>query len=95
MGGADTTWTTGSRSMATVMLLQFPLGATLQLSSAGAPGGFAADTTLLRFPGPGFGTTPPLDAAWFDEAELVVLESRWAGVVTRPLVIEQFPIPAN
>jgi len=32
---------------------------------------------------------------WFDEAELVVLESRWAGVVTRPLVIEQFPIPAN
>ena len=81
--------------MATVMLLQFPLGATLQLSSDGAPGGFAADTTLLRFSGPGFGTTPPLDAAWFDEAELVVLESRWAGVVTRPLVIEQFPIPAN
>jgi hypothetical protein len=95
MGGVDTTWTTGSRSTASLVLLQFPLGAVMQLSRDGAPGGFAADTAFLRFPGPGFGKAPPLDAAWFEEAELVVLESRWAGVVTRTFVIDRFPIPAN
>lgn len=95
MGGVVTSWATGRRSTAALMLLQFPLGASMQLSDDGDGAGFAAVTTFLRFPGPGFGKAPALDADWFDEAELVVLETEWAGVVTRPLVIDQFPIPAN
>jgi len=50
---------------------------------------------IVRFPGSGLGKAPALDAAWFDEAELVILETTSAGVITRPLVIEQFPIPEN
>lgn len=58
-------------------------------------GGFSSATTLLRFPGPGFGKTPALDPAWFDEAEFVVLDAERAGVVTRRLAIDEFVIPAN
>jgi hypothetical protein len=57
--------------------------------------GFSLGTLYLRFPGRGFGKAPPLDPTWFDDAELVVLENAQAGVVTRPLVIEEFVVPAN
>jgi hypothetical protein len=94
MGGIDTTWATGRRSNAALALLRLPLGLSMSIHEGGE-GGFSATTTFLRFPGPGFGKTPPLDAAWFDEAEFVMLETEWAGVVTRPLLIDEFPIPAN
>jgi hypothetical protein len=57
--------------------------------------GFSVETQYLRFPGRGFGTAPPLDPGWFDDAELVVLQTESAGVVTKQLVIEDFAIPAN
>jgi hypothetical protein len=50
---------------------------------------------FLRFPGRGFGKALRLDPAWFDEAELVILETAPAGIVSRPLMIDDFMIPAQ
>src|SRR5687767_7259118 len=36
-----------------------------------------------RLPAPGLGKATPVDPAWFDDAELVVLNSERAGVVKR------------
>jgi hypothetical protein len=35
------------------------------------------------------------ESAWFDTASLAVLESSYAGTVTRSVTIEDFPIPAE
>ena len=58
-------------------------------------GGFTAGTLFVRFPGPGPGKAPPLDPAWLDEAEFVVLETVPAGVLTRRVAIEPFQVPLN
>jgi hypothetical protein len=39
------------------------------------------------------GVTIRLDPGWLDEAEVVVLESGYAGIITRPLTIDNFVIP--
>ena len=57
--------------------------------------GFSAGTTYLRFAPQNDGKTAPIDPAWFDAAELVVLDMEWAGIATRPLTIEQFLLPAT
>ena len=94
MGGFETGWRVGSRPSAAPVLLALPfsmMGGRLGF----LPEGFSVGTFYLRFPGRGFGKTPQLDPTWFDEAELVVLETEPAGVVTRRLVIEEFVVPAN
>lgn len=98
MGGVETQWTTGRRGNAAIALLRLPfamLGAGFGISGESAGGGFSAGTTFLRFPGPGYGKAPPLDEAWFDQAELVVLHREWAGVLRRRLFIEKFIVPEN
>ena len=92
MGAEATNGARGVRSSAGMVLL-LGLGADLRAGVLSA--GFAFRTMIVRFPGPESGNAPALDAAWFDEAELVVLETDWAGVVSRPLTIDPFPIPAN
>jgi hypothetical protein len=39
------------------------------------------------------GETIQLDPGWLNEAEVVVLESSYAGTVTKPLTIEDSVIP--
>lgn len=98
MGGIETGWALGGRGNAAMALLRLPfamMGAGFGVSAHASGGGFSAGTSLLRFPGPGFGKAPPLDPGWFDEAELVVLEAEQVGVVTRRLAIEEFAVPAN
>jgi hypothetical protein len=58
--------------------------------------GFTLVTQLLVFPSRR-GDVPPLrlDPSWFDRAELVVLETRHAGTVTRQLTVDEFTIPAQ
>ena len=94
MGGTESSRTIrrGDEAMA---LLRYPFSLLFGLSGQAAGTGFSAATTFLRFPGPGFGKAPALDPPWFDEAEFVVLERTRAGVVTLPLTIEEFPVPAN
>ena len=89
MGGVDTSGAMGRRSSAGWMALL--LGAPGEMTTFG----FSFGTMVVRFPRPDFGKAPALDAGWFDEAELVLLETEWGGVVSRPLTIDQFPIPAN
>jgi hypothetical protein len=63
------------------------------IDRTGEGGGFSAQTVVLRFPGRGYGEPPPLPTSWYDEAELVILETEPAGVVTKQLTIENFTIP--
>ena len=37
-----------------------------------------------------FGSAPPIDAAWLDDADLAVVETVYAGRVTRSIVAEGF-----
>jgi hypothetical protein len=55
---------------------------------------FTASTTVARFPEDS-DQVPALDPTWFDEAELVVLRTELAGVVTKPLTIDNFVIPES
>ena len=98
MGGVD--FSTGSGaplgSSPAMERLRFPLGLLVGLyAGAGVGDGFSAGTILVRFPSPGIGKAAPLDPAWFDDAELVVLDTEWAGIVTRRITIKQFPVPTN
>jgi hypothetical protein len=96
MAGTENSWEVNSRPSAAKALLRLPLIMMSRLLPiALRPDGFSVGTLYLRFPGRGFGKAPPLDPTWFDNAELVVLEEELAGVVTRPLVIEEFVVPAN
>jgi len=94
MAGVENSWQAGSRPNATGMFLSLPFAMVGRGFFYGREG-FSVGTIYLRFPGRGFGKAPPLNPGWFDEAELVVLESASAGVVTRRLVIEEFVVPAN
>jgi hypothetical protein len=64
--------------------------------SAGPPSdGFLVQIDVLEFPMAVMpkGETIQLDPGWLNEAEVVVLESSYAGTVTKPLTIEDFVIP--
>jgi len=75
--------------------LRFPLGLVMGLYAAAPVGdGFSAGTMFVRFPSPN-SKLAPIDQAWFDGAELVILDSEWTGIVTRPFTIQQFQLPAN
>lgn len=52
----------------------------------------SASTQFVRFPGRA-GKTPRLDPSWYDDVELVMLETVPVGIVTRRLVIEEFGVP--
>ena len=64
-------------------------GVTIDGSGAG---GFSVWHELLRYPSGAMSAspTPRIDSAWLDGAELVVIESAYAGHVTRTLDIEGF-----
>jgi hypothetical protein len=65
-------------------------------SFSGSPSGFRAQTEALEFPqriGLGFVGLTELPASWFDNAELVVLETAYAGTVTRSVSLADFVIP--
>jgi hypothetical protein len=97
MGGVETGWPMASRGNAAIGLFAMPfrmMGMDTSVSSSSG-GGFSAGTMVLRFPGRGFGKAPHVDAAWYDEAELVVLETSPDGMVTRPLTIDPFAVPAE
>jgi hypothetical protein len=75
--------------------LRFPLGVLMGLYAAAPIGdGFSAGTTFVRFPSPN-AKLAPIDPAWFDEAELVVLDTEEAGIATRQLAIDPFVLPAR
>ena len=96
MGGTENSWEVGSRPSAAILLLGRPIammGGNILL--AFTRNGFTVETRYHRFPGRGFGKAPPLDPSWFDDAELVVLQTESAGVVSKQLVIENLVVPAN
>ena len=98
MGGEETMWPTGGRGNAAMLLLRLPIammGMGFSVAADSGGGGFSAATAFLQFPGRSFGKAPRLDPAWFDEAELVVLETVSAGVVTRALAIGEFVVPVQ
>ena len=90
MGGLENRWQVGGRPTVAMAVLGIPFG----LVAWGGEG-FAVETMHLRFPGRGFGEVPPLDPSWFDDAELVVLETKPAGFVSRGLTIDPFGVPAR
>lgn len=97
MGGEESAWPMGGRGNAAMSLLRLPLammGANFSYGSSGG-GGFSSETRLLRFPGRGFGKAPRLDPSWFDEVELVVIETVAEGPVMRAVVIQEFEIPVR
>ena len=68
----------------------------LGFSFAGSTSGFRVQTEMLEFPmrlGLGFVGLTELPASWFDNAELVVLETAYAGTVTRSVSFADFVIP--
>jgi len=98
MGGLENNWQVSGRVSAPTMLLSTPLallGRRLYSISLFAGEGFLVETQYLRFPGRGYAKVPRLDPAWFDDAELVVVESEFAGVVTRRVVIDPFVVPST
>lgn len=67
-------------------------------SLGSSPRGFSVQTRVLEFPARiqgGIVGSAKLEPEWFDDAELVVLETAYAGPVTRSLRIERFAIPVN
>ena len=64
-------------------------GVTVDGSGAG---GFSVWPELLRYPSAVMSAspTPRIDAAWLDGADLVIIESAYAGHVTRSLEVDGF-----
>jgi hypothetical protein len=65
-------------------------------SIGSSPGGFDVQTQVLEFPWRmqgGYVGVARLEPAWFDDAELVVLETAYAGTVTRSVNLPDFTIP--
>lgn len=96
MGGVDNSWRLGRRPNAAVLLLGVPfamIGTPLPFVFVSE--GFSVGTLYLRFPGTGFGIPKDLDISSFKDAELVVLETAPAGLVTRRLTIDPFEVPAK
>ena len=53
--------------------------------------GFDLVDVVLQFPSRGpEAASPPIDAAWLDGADLVVIETAYAGRVTRSLTVDGF-----
>lgn len=90
MGGGGNSWRVTGRPNAADVGWAGALSLLL-----GVGGGFSIETLYLRFLGGELGKAPPLEPSWFDDAELVVLQTESAGVVSKQLVIEDFAIPAN
>ena len=90
MGGVENRWQVGGRPTVVVALLGIPFG-----FAGWGSGGFSVETMHLRFPGRGYGEPSSLDPSWFDDAELVVLETKPAGFVSRRLTIDPFEVPAT
>lgn len=90
MSGVENRWQVGGRPTVVMALLGIPFG-----FAGWGSRGFSVETMHLRFPGRGFGEAPPLDPSWFDDAELVVLETKPAGFVSRRLTIDPFGVPAK
>ena len=90
MGGVENRWQVGGRPTVVMALLGIPFG-----FAGWGSGGFSVETMHLRFPGRGYGEPSPLDPSWFDDAELVVLETRPAGFVSRRLTLDPFGVPAT
>ena len=59
--------------------------------------GFSMDAEQVTFPDriERGGETRTIESTWFDGARLAVLETSYAGTVTRSVTIEDFPIPAE
>lgn len=88
----------GSRGNGLASVLRVPfrtMGVGVDVYSGGGGAGFSASTLFLRFPGRGYGEPPELPASWYDEAELVVLETESPAVVSKQLTIENFTIPVR
>ena len=93
--GAQMAWsgsfaghTLGSRALSAALPSGLSIG-----SSAPA---FRTSTEVLAFPvraGLGFVGLAELPSSWFDNAELVVLETAYAGTVTRSVSLADFTIP--
>ena len=66
-------------------------------SFGSSPDAFEVQTQVLEFPwrvqGGYVGAATRLEPAWFDDAELVVLETAYAGTVTRSVSVPDFTIP--
>jgi hypothetical protein len=67
-------------------------GALLGVSVNPATQAFSVWTQTLRYPTRASSSSPDrrIDAAWLDAAELVVIESVYAGHVTRALDVDGF-----
>jgi hypothetical protein len=82
--------TLGSRALSAVMPSGFSIGS--------GPEAFRASTDILRFPvrmGIGFVGLAELPSSWFDDAELVVFDTSYAGTVTRSVSLADFVIPVE
>lgn len=90
MGGGGNSWRVTSRPNAADVGWAGALSMLL-----GVGGGFSIETLYLRFLGGELGKAPLLEPSWFDDADLVVLQTESAGVVTKQIVIENFAVPAN
>jgi hypothetical protein len=76
--------------------LSAAMSGSFDFSFSGSPSGFRVQTEALEFPmrmGLGFVGLTELPASWFDNAELVVLETAYAGTVTRSVSLADFVIP--
>ena len=66
-------------------------------SFGSSPDGFDVQTQVLEFPwriqGGYVGVATRLEPAWFDDAELVVIETAYAGTVRRSVNLPDFEIP--
>ncbi len=80
--------TLGSRALSVAMPSGFSIGS--------GPQAFSTSTDILRFPvrmGIGFVGLAELPPSWFDDAELVVFDTTYAGTVTRSVSLADFVIP--
>ena len=64
----------------------------ISMGSASPAFGFDLVVEVTEFPARGEETaaTPPIDAAWLDGADIVVIETAYAGRVTRTLTVDEF-----
>lgn len=94
--GRETSW---SGSFAGASRASHVLSAALgNFSFSSSPSGFAVQSEALEFPWRmqgGYVGPAKLDPGWFDDAELVVLETVYAGAVTRSVSLPDFEIPVG
>lgn len=54
---------------------------------------FGVRDRIVEFPASESGAPGSVDRTWFDHAEFVSLDTRYAGILTRTVTVEAFPIP--